>query len=733
MRLALIAALFTSLAGAADRYSAVASGVWSSTGSWSATDGGASGASVPGNGDKAIIRPTQTITVDVNTTVGQSAAMTGTVTSGNTAIAIGNGAAGTPSARLIIASGVTLHVRGNLTVLNSVTGLRTPGYWPLTISSDATLEFDTSAAVDPTQNYAFAADPTQASLDPDTVFHGTGTSGHPATITSNVAGGNGYSLLAGSSTGFYHSLTYTDIRRFGTASLDALALKNFVVDLGTNGEAATLDHVRFFSSGRVFITSGSSADSIAITGLQCTNPLIGYCLYNDSAAPVAPATKSITFSSNSTHQFFAGDAAGGSFSVTNWTLNDNLFYGTLAFFNDGAGSQWLSAQRNIFLGANPAGGQTVGTNVFGPVLNWYYAQYVDVGNLHGIGPDYAHNATGSIDGVIFDTLAYTSNYEDTGDLIFKGDSGHSQTFTIANSIVLPGADPTHNSPGNLLTMVSDDHVTFTVTNNTGYFFSPVVLPSSIVSSETTNPVSVGNIAIFKGNLAYSTSLAGLATLVRIAPEAVCVTDVLTPSGTAYNATYNAVQTETRTCATNQGNSYVAQFSATPPSTGSNVTSNPAFVDDNRGLIQAGIGLFSEAICPTWVTTTVYTYTTPGTTCVSTTDAAYFRGKTINWTLIATNTGDATNKPGALAGTWRTYWEPQGLYDLRAYIFSGATITVSGCPACTAPLAFLQWIRNGMAPTNPAYVNASAPLGYIGAMAPLLPSGPARVRTFIRRR
>lgn len=52
----------------ASRY-AVASGNWSSTGTWSATDGGASGASVPGTGDDVFLTATSgaiTVTLDAN-------------------------------------------------------------------------------------------------------------------------------------------------------------------------------------------------------------------------------------------------------------------------------------------------------------------------------------------------------------------------------------------------------------------------------------------------------------------------------------------------------------------------------------------------------------------------------------------------------------------------------------------------------------------------------------------
>lgn len=727
MRLALLLLLLLLVAPAqaVTYFSCGGGGNWSAPGSWALTDGGIClTVVVPGNGDKAIIRPNETVTVDVNTTVGQSAAMTGTVTSGNTAIAVGNGALGTPSAKLVIASSVTLHVRGNLTVLNSVSGLRTTNYWPVTISQDATLEFDTSAAVDPTQHYAFTPDPAQISLCPDTVFRGTGTSGHPATITSNASGGNGYSDLGSiAAIGYYHSLTYTDIRNFGTSSssFPALLFKNFAsVNLGS--EVGTLDHVRFYTSGLTIITSGRADNSLLITRTQCTSPLAGYCYYNDSAPPTAPATKTFTYNSNNgTGDMFGDGVVGGTFAVTNWTLDENLFFKFLNMSNDAAGSNWLSFNKNVFLNATTSAPSGTGTSLHGNVSGCYFAQYIDENNFHGwiFNTGVGGNDGKSITGCIFDSFAYSDpvSYNDSPNAFVAGITA-GKTWSLTNTISLPGADSPHYDIGNMLTMSNCSGGSISMTNNTSY----TAYVNSAVSGTEGN-ATAGCLGILKGNIVYS-YVAGAAAgwLWRTdTGAAVCTTDILTPSGTAYNAAYNVKTTEARACSTNIGNSYSGDFTSTPPGTGSNVTSNPTFVDDNRGLVQSAQGFFSEANCSAWVTTTVYTYTFPGALCVSTTDAAYFRGKTINWVLTATNTADATNKPGARDGTWRTYWEPQGLYDYRTALFAGTTYTVPGCTACSVSAAFLQWIRNGMRPTNGAYRNGSAPSGYIGAMDPLIPN------------
>ncbi len=709
--------LFVSVMQGATRYSCT-SGPSSSTGTWATTNGGACGASVPGDGDQVVITNNTTVTVDVNTTWGQSAAMSGTVNSGNTAIMIGDEGGATPAtstAKLAIASGVTLHVRGNVTVLGC-TGAHTVGYFAITVAADGVFEFDASAASSPaSQKYAVIAAAANNVANLDVSLKTTGTVGHPATFTSNAGGGNGYFGGEAAYNGFYHDLVYADFIRFGDATHNSLLVKEYVVDSGWR-EPATLDHVRFTDSGRVFITAGNALDSILITHNQCNTPAQGYCYYSDSGTtPTGGATR--TFTSNSVFggDMFGDAVVGGNFTITGWTIDKNYFFKFINFANDGAGSKWLSFEKNVFF--NDVASASAGTHSFGTVSGCYYAQYFEAANMHGWLPDYTHDSGDSITGCVFDSVVYSNpvNYTDPGNLIIGSGSGGS-TYTVSGNIVLPGADATHVSAGSLLT--AEAGTVYTVTNNTVYALDQNQ-PNGVLDTELS--VDTGNVPIFKGNIAYTFDSSKKSALIRVDPvTSGCVTDVVTPAGILYNAAFQTNLTEpSHPCANNQGNSYIGKFSSTPPATGANVTSDPVFVDDNRGIVQSGIGFFGEAACSAWVTSTTYTYTAPGAICVSTSDPNYFRGATINWVLIATNTSSLTNKPGARDGTWRSFWEPSGMYKFRTALYAGTTYAVPGCPSCDVSSAFLQWIRNGMAPTNASYVNASAPSGYIGAVLPVI--------------
>ena len=94
--------LVAATASAATRYS-VATGNWNSTATWSATSGGASGASVPVAGDAVIIEGADNVTVNV-----ANAACTSVVLGSPT----GGGGAGT----LTFASGSQLTVSGTVTI-----------------------------------------------------------------------------------------------------------------------------------------------------------------------------------------------------------------------------------------------------------------------------------------------------------------------------------------------------------------------------------------------------------------------------------------------------------------------------------------------------------------------------------------------------------------------------------------------------------------------------------------
>ncbi|OSZ76973.1 hypothetical protein CAP36_11105 [Chitinophagaceae bacterium IBVUCB2] len=124
----------TTVANAADRY-AVANGNWNSTTTWSATSGGAPGASIPVAGDNVIIERNFNVTIPsavnavcTNLTIGFTTGFTGTLTFGATGslAASGNVTVGFDNSTsregtINMSAGGTMTIGGNLTIGNAGT------------------------------------------------------------------------------------------------------------------------------------------------------------------------------------------------------------------------------------------------------------------------------------------------------------------------------------------------------------------------------------------------------------------------------------------------------------------------------------------------------------------------------------------------------------------------------------------------------------------------------------
>ena len=202
------------------------------------------------------------------------------------------------------------------------------------------------------------------------------------------------------------------------------------------------------------------------------------------------------------------------------------------------------------------------------------------------------------------------------------------------------------------------------------------------------------LAVFKGNLAWQPAgnpASGNLYAEFDAGSIACTPDTLNPLGTGYNGSFNIVLTKPGgTCTTNAGNGYAGDFSTGPPGVGSDVQNvNPDFVDQNRGLQQAGINFFGESAATAWVSGTAYTGCSPvpgaGPT-VSTAAAGYYGGITINWQCIENHTASSTNMPGAANGTWRTYWATDRLASIFTWTaLNAGTLSTRFPVARIAPL------------------------------------------------
>lgn len=125
----------------------------------------------------------------------------------------------------------------------------------------------------------------------------------------------------------------------------------------------------------------------------------------------------------------------------------------------------------------------------------------------------------------------------------------------------------------------------------------------------------------------------------------------------------------------------------------------SFVDTSRRIATWDTnGPPSNATCPTWATSTLYTFIAGTKVCVSVSNASVYGGTAINYVLRVggTHTSGASTQPDSGA-SWQNVWEPAGLYDLRAALVAGTTYGGN-----SAVKAFWLWAGAGWTPTNTLY-------------------------------
>lgn len=131
--------------------------------------------------------------------------------------------------------------------------------------------------------------------------------------------------------------------------------------------------------------------------------------------------------------------------------------------------------------------------------------------------------------------------------------------------------------------------------------------------------------------------------------------------------------------------------------------DPQFVDSTRCMATyssaaTGLGLS----CTGWTTSTGYAIGDR----VSRAVAGYYGGATVNYRCISAHTSASITEPGKGAN-WRITWEFDSLYQVRQGVQSGGAAT---------PLALLNWVRAGFAPTNASTATAGHDGATVGAVA-----------------
>lgn len=359
-----------------------ATGLWSSTGTWT-------GGVVPGNGDTVTLN--HAVTVDDTRIVGVSP----------------GAGAGTPAIRcnsaLTIAGTGNLTVRGDI-ALNNV---------PLNLSAGAVLEFDAHLAGTPsTARYVCKA--VNAS-DPNAILTVTGSSGNHAIVRSNSGGANGRFTNNGNDRSGLVQASYCDFLRIGDGSNAAFDPISFSADTFSLANC-TFDACG--SIGAFFGVGFGTTANITLDHVRMTN---------------SPGGGSVGIPNNSpptgTRQMTNCDFDGivQLSKATGWTIDHNVFRG-LYGFTFGGGEQCATFEKNLVV-------MVQGQGPLAAEIAPLYQQNYIVFSGSTTNPHYVDVSTGGnrITQNIFDSPDGTDG---NGDSISFNQFGGAGTTTVDHNLIL---------------------------------------------------------------------------------------------------------------------------------------------------------------------------------------------------------------------------------------------------------------------------------------------------------
>lgn len=372
----------------------------SQTGNWSASSTWG-GAGVPGSGDTVSIGA-HTITVDVNTAVGTSP---NDITTAVISMTSG-------SSVLIVATGATLTVKGNIGEVNGST---------LTMNAGSSLVFDASASGG-TPVYKFInAGFCKLNLN--------GTVGSHVTMSA-VTGqafslGQNYSVLA---------ITYSDFTRMAASGLTC------------NNTNASIANSTFTSCGKLDFTAtvgGTNNYTFNNNTFAGTTGSSG-SFQNGISAAFTSGSRQMT--GNIFDQFV-------SYNGKNFAITSNYFGGGMTCI---AGATWQSVRLNCFhaTATNVLNGGS-GALMTGSFERNYFVVDNAAGNSHFVAPTALLGADTIVSQNVFE--AYAPDLVDTGDCILLNSAAASggNKVVAKNNIVLRDSYPaTSVASGTMLTLFS---------------------------------------------------------------------------------------------------------------------------------------------------------------------------------------------------------------------------------------------------------------------------------------
>lgn len=521
-----------------DAFTSGATGPWSEDATWD-------GSGVPGNGDTVTIDATDTVTVDVPTTIGASAA-----DGASDAITV-NGA-------LVVAADVVLTVRGDIQVANSKT---------ITLNEGATLKFDASLAETPSaQNYCLKLG---SGYYKTSALICQGEDDNHCVVTSDAGGANGRiwhpSYYDGASTGSLRC-NYTDFSSIGTATLD------WALNVITANDAFT--HCTFTGCGELQVYTGGDVSGSKLTITDCVwsgtladQPMVLRAAYNT----VSPFHRNVVDKTIIVN-------------TSRWTFENNYFHAAPTF---GTSFSTTSFTGNFVRNASQAAYMVISSSVY----DSYFLSDYATANPRGISVG-SKNGDVVVDGCVFE---YTGT-DTQGDIILNTDGTDTNDVTIQHCILLPNSAGVH--PGSWLSFVSTQsgnlwhvyHNTYVTTGtNTGSIEAGVSVGETYVGR-------AGMVPHVQSNIAWTpaTKTAGIKAI-RQDNASTPIQDIITPAGWTHNWGWNLADGTEGHGFTDYDSASPDMFSAVPED-GDGGSGDPGFVASTRNLATWGAANYPLA-CP----------------------------------------------------------------------------------------------------------------------------------------
>lgn len=464
--------LLTPAIADAAAFTSAADGNWSDDATWS-------GSGVPGNGDTVTIGAGHDITVDVNTTIGDSPDPTpaNVVTVDTT---------GT----ITVATGVTFTIKGCVRMEDG----------NFTMNAGSTVEFQVPTGL----RYWFRTG--KAHSDTGKLII-NGSSGSRCAFRSSSGAGIAYIDAQGFINNSLIQAEYCDFTLIGDGTEDFAEPY-----CNSSGADFYLRNCTLTSCGSLdTVTSIDANANFELTNVKCITTVATKTLQLDTAVvPTGGKTRSIVGCSF--------DKTIDWFSPIGWTVT-NTYFGNGYSATDTA-TGWTLFEDNILV--KTAQGPQI---IQGDVTDCYWYK-ISVANPHFLAPSTVRG--NAISGVVFEH----GGSDAAGDCVVATAAGSAFSYSLSNCIVLPNT--ADDVSGTLISLLGNANNTWTVNHNT--YISKGTAAIAIAETYTGH---AGLLASARSNLAWSAS-ATTAVVIQDSSTNDAVANYITVTG--YNGIWNGAAT-----------------------------------------------------------------------------------------------------------------------------------------------------------------------------------------------